>query len=81
MRDEDSVDALGDIHLSTFDDTTPLHWAAYLGLPDLCAWLISKGMPVHQMSPIGTPLNCALLGHHAIVMSDDDAIEDVVIDP
>jgi hypothetical protein len=28
------------INCSRFQDTTPLHWAAYLGLESLCAWLI-----------------------------------------
>ncbi len=53
------------IDVSEFKDTTPLHWAASMGLCKLCAWLISQGLSVHQMSSMGTPLYCALLGSWA----------------
>lgn len=60
--------------LAFSDESTPLHWAVYLGLPGLCAWLIDEGLYANQMSPIGTPLDCALLGHHAIHKSYETQI-------
>jgi len=65
----------------TLDDTTPLHWAAYLGLLELSAWLLEQGLPASQMSGAGTPMNCALLGDLAICRADmaeaDDHVEDL----
>jgi ankyrin repeat protein len=62
---------------SHFDDSTPLHWAACLGLPDLCAWLIGQGLAADQMSStMGTPLNCALLGDMALDMCSEQDILD-----
>ncbi|KAH7165235.1 ankyrin repeat-containing domain protein [Dactylonectria macrodidyma] len=41
-------------------DFTPLHMAAVLGLPDLCALLLEKGANVNMRSKFGTPLHCAI---------------------
>ena len=37
----------------------PLHFAAFLGLNESCAWLVQNGCPVDQTSACGTPLECA----------------------
>lgn len=83
LHSDDVEQALEIMDVSIFDDSTPLHWAAYLGLDSLCAWLIRQGLSVNQMSSlIGTPLNCALLGHYAIQMTDEDELlEEGTIDP
>lgn len=59
--------------LETLDDMTPLHWAAYLGLPELSTWLLKQGVSATQMSGAGTPMNCALLGQSAIWRSKDNS--------
>ncbi|ERF71769.1 hypothetical protein EPUS_01684 [Endocarpon pusillum Z07020] len=46
----------------TFPDTTTLHWAAMLGLEEVCGWLIREGSDVNRGSSLGTPLDCLLLG-------------------
>ncbi|KYK61335.1 hypothetical protein DCS_02477 [Drechmeria coniospora] len=45
---------------------TPLHLAAVLGLPELCASLVSAGADVNLAGDIGSPLYCALLGLEAL---------------
>ncbi|KAL5324553.1 hypothetical protein ACEPPN_009099 [Leptodophora sp. 'Broadleaf-Isolate-01'] len=52
----------GEQYRETYPDTTTLHWAAMLWLPELCSWLISQGGDVNRQSKIGTPLYCSLLG-------------------
>lgn len=41
-------------------DFTPLHMAALLGLPDLCAHLLENGAKLDLRSKFGTPLHCAI---------------------
>ncbi len=51
---------------------TPLHIAAALGYVELCEWLVTAGCDASQMSRIGNPLHCAILGRaafHAILYS------------
>lgn len=35
--------------------TIPLLWAAALGIPSVCAWLIEQGGDVNYISNVGTP--------------------------
>jgi len=44
------------------EGATPLHLAAALGSVELCEWLITSGCDVSQMSRLGNPLHCAILG-------------------
>ena len=44
---------------------TPLHYAAMLGLPDLCKRLLSSGCSVNDSSVFGRPLHCAIFGDRA----------------
>ena len=46
----------------TVDCLSPLHYAAMLDMPDLCQWLIEQGCSTTSLSPIGSPLHCAILG-------------------
>ncbi|KAL8943110.1 MAG: hypothetical protein Q9211_001098 [Gyalolechia sp. 1 TL-2023] len=41
-------------------ETTPLHFAAMLGLAELCIWLIERGCDVNRDTIIGSPLWCHL---------------------
>lgn len=43
-------------------DTTTLHCAASLALPEICVWLLQEGCEVNKMSELGNPLHCALVG-------------------
>ncbi|KAM4058883.1 Ankyrin repeat protein [Hirsutella rhossiliensis] len=49
---------------------SPLHLAAALGLPNLVQTLLSSGTEADQPGPLGTPLYCALVGHHVLVAGD-----------
>ena len=51
-------------------ETTPLHWAAMLGLKRMCSWLIGSGCDVNRNTEFGTPLHCALLGCYAVDTGD-----------
>ncbi|KAL9025441.1 MAG: hypothetical protein Q9196_005738 [Gyalolechia fulgens] len=42
-------------------ETTPLHFAAMLGLPELCIWLLERGCDVNRDTIIGSPLRCHLV--------------------
>lgn len=44
---------------------SPLHFAALLGLPEVCEWLLSTGCDVNEPGEFGQPLHCALLGSSA----------------
>lgn len=46
-------------------EASPLHYAAMLGLPEICAWLLEGGCDVDRGTVFGTPLHCALLGTEA----------------
>jgi ankyrin repeat protein len=46
----------------TVDCLSPLHYAAMLDMPELCQWLIEQGCSTTSLSPIGSPLHCAILG-------------------
>lgn len=63
---EDKHDDFGAVTTSICTGaTTPLHIAAVLGHVELCEWLIAAGSDVNQMSRLGTPLHCAILGRSA----------------
>lgn len=49
---------------------SPLHLAAALGLPSLVQSLLSSGTKADSPGPLGTPLYCALVGHHVLVAGD-----------
>lgn len=42
-------------------ETTPLHFAALLDLPEICAWLIESGCDVNRNSVIGSPIYCVMV--------------------
>ena len=42
--------------------SSPLHFAASLGLGKVCTWLVQNGCRVNQNSLLGTPLHCAFWG-------------------
>ncbi|MCJ1401940.1 hypothetical protein MMC11_005157 [Xylographa trunciseda] len=46
----------------TVDCLSPLHYAAMLDMPELCQWLVEQGCSTTSLSPIGSPLHCAILG-------------------
>lgn len=54
-----------DIINSGLAEATPLHYAAILGLAEVCGWLIGSGCDVNRNSKFGTPLHCALLERRA----------------
>ena len=65
--------------VSTFDGvnrrlatTGPLHYAAMLRLPELCAWLLHERCEINQRSPYGTPLQCAVLETIALFTETDN---------
>ncbi|KAH7130033.1 hypothetical protein B0J11DRAFT_482274, partial [Dendryphion nanum] len=43
-------------------ETGSLHAAALFHHVEMCAWLIEQGCDVNQLSPLGTPLDCAVFG-------------------
>lgn len=57
-----------------------LHFAAILQLEWLMKWLLDEGYDVNQMSQIGTPLHCALLGFHAIRMQSTGSLPCDILD-
>ncbi|MCJ1245363.1 hypothetical protein MMC30_002567 [Trapelia coarctata] len=55
-----------DIHLG--ENGSPLHFAAYLALPDLCQWLLKDGCdPNQSVAHFFSPLRCALEGQQLAV--------------
>lgn len=48
-------------------EASALHYAALLGLPEICEWLIDCGCDVNRSSHFGTPLQCALMGSDAFL--------------
>ena len=51
-------------------EATALHYAAMLGLTEVCSWLIKSGCDVNRNSTtFGTPLQCALFNHNPIAWS------------
>ncbi|KAK8064209.1 hypothetical protein PG996_008861 [Apiospora saccharicola] len=57
LLDPDSV-----IELLTHSDFTPLHLAALLSLPEICAYLLEQNLDTNLKSPVGNPLQCAVQG-------------------
>jgi hypothetical protein len=57
-------------------DTTTLHWAALLSLPEICSWLISQGSDVNRISKMGSPLDCALLQTIALMRLEENILVD-----
>ncbi|KAF2686819.1 ankyrin [Lentithecium fluviatile CBS 122367] len=55
------------IGLVCSQDFTPLHAAGMLHLDKVCQWLLNRGCDVNQVSPAGTPLECALFGTEFII--------------
>ena len=55
--------------------TGPLHYAAFLAIPELCTWLLHERCEVNQRSLCGTPLQCAIFGRRALI-ADTDSISD-----
>lgn len=47
-------------------EATALHFAAIVGLPKVCGWLIRSGCDVNRNTSFGTPLHFALLGWNAL---------------
>lgn len=45
---------------------SPLHFAASLGLGNVCTWLVQNGCRVNQNSVLGTPLHCAFWGYELL---------------
>ena len=67
-------------------ESTALHYAAMLGLPEVCAWLIDRGCEVNRGSLLGTPLHCALIRYPGLLFLDDlddafDASDAHSVDP
>ena len=69
---EDSQDFLGDSDVTVppltltkvniaVAESTALHFAAMLALPEVCTWLIERGCDVNRSTLLGTPLHCGLL--------------------
>ena len=58
-----------DIINSGFAETSVLHWAAMLGLVEICSWLVESGCDVNRDSAFGTPLRGALMGRDAVYFS------------
>ncbi len=46
--------------------TGPLHYAAILGIPELCTWLLDERCEVNQRSLCGSPLQCTIFGYLAL---------------
>ena len=53
---------LDDDQQADTSNTTPLHWASCLAIPEICEWLIEEGCEVDKGSGLGSPLRCAILG-------------------
>lgn len=53
------------------NDYQPLHAAAMMHIKKICEWLIGKGCDVNRSSPLGTPLECAVLGPDSVFTLDD----------
>ena len=49
---------------------SPLHYAALLGLTELCSWLLSQGCDGNATCSIGNALHCTLLGQNLGIISD-----------
>jgi ankyrin repeat protein len=64
--------------ITCFGNITPLHIAAAIGSLDLCQWLIGLGCSINQMSSVGTPVHCVLLGISRIsnIVNKVSGIED-----
>lgn len=57
-----------DIHVG--ENGSPLHFAAYLALPDLCQWLLKDGCdPNQSVVHFLSPLQCALEGQYRATCS------------
>ena len=63
--DQDYLVYAEDLDLAS---STPLHFAAALALPQICAWLLESGCNVNQASVVGNPLDCAIRGLQALTM-------------
>jgi len=50
----------------------PLHFAAMLGLKELCLDLVEQGCSVNENSTFGRPIHCALLGTEATLLLRGD---------
>ena len=50
---------------SAIAESTALHYAAMLALPEGCKWLIDRGCDVNRITAFGTPLHCGLMGRSA----------------
>ncbi|KAM0796420.1 ankyrin repeat-containing domain protein [Usnea florida] len=57
-----TLDHHGEKTMTELTTMSPLHFAALLALPEICAWLLQNGCNVDQKSARGTPLECALVG-------------------
>jgi hypothetical protein len=62
----------------SFPETTTLHWAALLSLPEVCSWLLSQGSNVNQTSGMGSPLDCALLRVESIYRFEEYYLADMI---
>ena len=58
-------------------EASPLHFAAFEGLPELCKWLVECGCDVHQTSTFGTPLHCAVLGRATVHSKSESQLEPI----
>ncbi|KAL8915758.1 MAG: hypothetical protein Q9172_006692 [Xanthocarpia lactea] len=59
-----------------FAEASPLHYAAMLALPEICAWLLESGCDVNRGTVFGTPLQCAIMGMKAFDATNYD-LEDL----
>ncbi len=55
-----------------FAQATALHYAAILGLPTVCTWLLESGCDVNRSTTFGTPLHCAVMGWEALYEQCED---------
>ncbi|TVY92919.1 Serine/threonine-protein phosphatase 6 regulatory ankyrin repeat subunit B [Lachnellula willkommii] len=47
---------------------SPLHMASTIGCSELCKWLLDLDCSINQVSSIGTPVHCALVGAYRYSM-------------
>ena len=59
--DDDTVKADIKVVNAACKSTTTLHFAAMLGMADICEWLVELGSDVNRSSAIGSPLQCAIV--------------------
>jgi ankyrin repeat protein len=77
----DALSAKASVNLRSWladRETTPLHVAAAFGLAKVCQALIGLGQDVNQISSIGSPLYCALIGPQTFALQTKDPTWQIV---